>query len=97
MCEYEESYLKCPDQKQIHIISATYGRTDLSICQSPDDIDRTDCSSDAPLHIVEANCNGKEYCKVQANNGLYGDPCVHTYKYLTVKFECKGKSYFCIK
>ena len=27
-------------------------------------------------------------CDVQSNNGVFGDPCVGTYKFLKVKYIC---------
>ena len=47
------------------------------------------CSS---LGIVNGNCNGRRSCTIHANNGVFGDPCGGTYKYLEVSWTCvKGR------
>ena len=33
-------------------------------------------------------CEGKNSCEVAASNGVFGDPCVGTRKYLTTTWEC---------
>lgn len=34
------------------------------------------------------SCGGKRTCSFQANNSLFGDPCIGTFKYLTVSYSC---------
>eukprot|EP01046_Picozoa_sp_COSAG06_P107151 COSAG06_NODE_53462_length_300_cov_0.472637_1_plen_78_part_01 len=38
--------------------------------------------------IVQAACQGQETCSIAATNGVFGDPCGGTYKYLTVNYNC---------
>ncbi|CAC5361395.1 unnamed protein product [Mytilus coruscus] len=88
ICEGLKSRIKCPWKKKIRILEATYGRTEMGKCRSPN-VKTTSCSSDKPLPIIRKNCDGMKSCMVSANNGLYGNPCVFTYKYVTVRYVCE--------
>ena len=47
------------------------------------------CVSKTAPTIVKKNCDGKSSCVLVASNfALGGDPCVGTYKYLTVTWGC---------
>ena len=74
----------------IHIISAVYGRTDRETCPFGP-IKTLQCLDDNSLSIIRDLCENKKSCHVNASNGLYGDPCRGTYKYLNVTFQCTGK------
>ena len=37
---------------------------------------------------MQDRCEGKNACEVEASNGVFGDPCVGTRKYLTATWEC---------
>ena len=37
---------------------------------------------------MSAACQGESSCEVQATNGVFGDPCGGTYKYLSAVYEC---------
>ena len=37
---------------------------------------------------MQDRCEGKNSCEVEASNGVFGDPCVGTRKYLTATWEC---------
>ena len=91
VCEGKSATLKCPVRKTIKILEATYGRTDMTTCKHPS-IKTTSCSSTKPLPIIRKICDGVNSCEVTSSNGLYGDPCVGTYKYLVVRYICKGKN-----
>jgi hypothetical protein len=39
---------------------------------------------------VKKQCDGHQSsCDVSANNGIFGDPCPGTYKYLKIGYECQ--------
>ncbi|VDI14319.1 Hypothetical predicted protein [Mytilus galloprovincialis] len=88
ICEGLKGSISCPRKKTIRILEATYGRTDMSTCKDPR-VKTTSCSSNKPLPIIRKNCDGIKSCMVSANNGLYGDPCGGTYKYVTVRYVCE--------
>ena len=51
------------------------------------------CVSKTAPTIVKKNCDGKSSCVLVASNfALGGDPCVGTYKYLTVTWGCGNLS-----
>ena len=76
----------------INVESANYGRTQKGICPHTHMSD-TDCYSSNALNIVKNHCHGQTSCDIFASNGIFGDPCYGTYKYLDVKYDCvqKGK------
>ena len=39
---------------------------------------------------VKKACDGKTTCVLSSSNGVFGDPCRGTYKYLDVKYVCRG-------
>ncbi|XP_052075053.1 IgGFc-binding protein-like isoform X1 [Mytilus californianus] len=88
ICEGLKSRITCPWKKTIRILEATYGRTEMGKCRSSN-VKTTSCSSDKPLPIIRKHCDGMKSCMVSANNGLYGDPCAYTYKYVTVRYVCE--------
>ena len=89
ICENSKTTLSCPSNQVINIKEATYGRSNKRTCKHPN-MKTTRCSTNKPLGISRKNCNGRKSCTVSANNGLYGDPCPGTYKYVTVSYSCKG-------
>ena len=92
VCEGKKSILRCPSNKVLKISRATYGRTDRTTCPHSS-IRTTKCSTNKPLPIITRQCKDRQTCIVASTNSLYGDPCVHTYKYLTVNYECTGNYY----
>ncbi|KAM9475090.1 rhamnose-binding lectin-like [Clarias gariepinus] len=89
-CEHDTAVLTCGAQ-HLKIISANYGRTDSATCSSQrpaNQISYTNCYMPETLNIVAARCEGKSSCAVPASNGLFSDPCVGTFKYLTVMYAC---------
>ncbi|OQR88237.1 hypothetical protein ACHHYP_07033 [Achlya hypogyna] len=46
------------------------------------------CHAPTSKSVVESACRGKASCKVAAENSVFGDPCVGTFKHLTVAIEC---------
>ncbi|CAH1274713.1 ADGRL2 [Branchiostoma lanceolatum] len=50
----------------------------------------TDCEAAGSLQIVKSACDGLTSCTVQADNGLFGDPCRGVRKYLEITYNCVG-------
>ena len=50
----------------------------------------TDCKSNTSLEKVKEECEGQSSCSVSATNGVFGDPCPWTHKYLEVKYACEA-------
>ncbi|XP_065827341.1 uncharacterized protein [Oscarella lobularis] len=86
-CEGQALTLECPDEKSIRIETANYGRTVFETCPHPAR-GNLNCRSSNSLGIVNGNCNGRRSCTIHANNGVFGDPCGGTYKYLEVSWTC---------
>ncbi|KAK2898936.1 hypothetical protein Q8A67_010354 [Cirrhinus molitorella] len=89
-CHYGYSYLKC-ENGRIQINTANYGRTDKTTCSEgrPSvQLQNTNCYSPNALAPVSKSCNGLESCEVFATHMVFTDPCVGTYKYLTISYFC---------
>ncbi|XP_078588906.1 L-rhamnose-binding lectin CSL3-like [Branchiostoma floridae x Branchiostoma japonicum] len=86
VCEHRSLYLRCPYGRQIDIEYALYGRTQHGICGGP--VRTIDCRSGSSLYRVRSYCQGRHSCSVRASNGVFGDPCYGTFKYLEVKYSC---------
>ena len=77
----------------IKIVSANYGRTDANICngspycKSSQEEFKKKCYSDQ-FEYFYAKCTGKNMCSAIASNSVFGDPCVGTFKYLDVQYQC---------
>jgi len=86
-CEGSSVSLSC-DSGFIDIIDATYGRKHgPDVCPHSATSDQ-DCHAASSVGIVSAACSGQSSCEVSATNGVFGDPCGGTYKYLTVNYAC---------
>ncbi|KAK2840806.1 hypothetical protein Q7C36_012385, partial [Tachysurus vachellii] len=89
-CEGNTAILTC-GVRHINIISANYGRTDSTTCSSgrpASQLTVTNCYTPDALNKVAARCEGQSSCNVPATNEFFSDPCVGTYKYLTVVYSC---------
>ncbi|CAM4677366.1 unnamed protein product [Leuciscus chuanchicus] len=89
-CEGGSAYLSC-DLGFIKVIKANYGRTDPTTCASgrpANQISNTHCFQETSLHTMSSRCDGSKSCSVPAVNSVFSDPCVGTYKYLDVSYEC---------
>ncbi|XP_052450598.1 L-rhamnose-binding lectin CSL2-like [Carassius gibelio] len=89
-CEGRSASLSC-ESGHIHVLGANYGRTDGKTCSDgkpPGQLSNVKCSSKTTLKKMTVRCNGKKSCSVQAVNSVFSDPCVGTYKYLQVSYEC---------
>ena len=89
ICEGNQATLSCPPNSLILINSATYGRTDRLSCRH-DAMSDTNCKAANSLQIVRDLCEGKNQCVARANNGVFGDPCAGTHKYLAIDYECRN-------
>lgn len=89
ICEHRTQTITCPYCKpKINIISANYGRlTGGHICGGP--VRTTNCGAARSHDKVKKSCQGRRSCRLRASNGIYGDPCVGTYKYLEVRYRCE--------
>ncbi|KAK3108990.1 hypothetical protein FSP39_020343 [Pinctada imbricata] len=88
ICEHTKETLSCPDGEKIAIIYANYGRKDSEPCPHSQRSD-TNCVSANSLRILREDCQGKRSCQLEATNAKFGDPCVGTFKYLELRYECK--------
>ncbi|XP_071950786.1 L-rhamnose-binding lectin ELEL-1-like [Antedon mediterranea] len=91
VCEGSTLKINCGNEK-INVISAAYGRSVsysercyASISKPPS----TSCLATSSVLNVNQFCQSQSSCNVHASNSVFGDPCVSTYKYLQVTYECK--------
>jgi len=70
------------------IVSANYGRTDKNTCPHTS-IKTTNCSASSSLWKVINLCGNRGACNLEAENSVFGDPCVGTFKYLNVSYLCE--------
>jgi ribosomal protein L3 len=88
-CEHDTVKLSCASGV-IDVISASYGRHHSgAVCKHPATSNQK-CHSKASVAIVKQQCQGKKSCAVKASNGVFGDPCGGTFKYLTANYRCVG-------
>ena len=88
MCEHQTMKLECPEGQQIKVFRALYGRKLSGVCKGAKH-DKTDnCAATTSRDVVKGECEGKQSCEVKASNGVFGDPCVGTFKYLDVAYKC---------
>ncbi|XP_072030644.1 latrophilin-like protein 1 [Amphiura filiformis] len=88
VCEDEKFHLTCEERRFINVTSAIYGRQDGIKCPDPEHVSTTSCAAKNSLQIVQDLCNWKRMCEVHASNGVFGDPCPGTAKYLEISFRC---------
>ncbi|KAH3876588.1 L-rhamnose-binding lectin ELEL-1-like [Dreissena polymorpha] len=91
ICENNRATVSCGYGLNLNILSANYGRTALGkeACDHPS-IRTCNCREPKSLAIVRKMCQDKQSCTLEATNGVFGDPCVYTYKYLEVRYKCDG-------
>ncbi|XP_071485118.1 D-galactoside-specific lectin-like [Diadema antillarum] len=88
VCEHSTLSLSCPSGQTIIIKDALYGRqTGRSVCPHQN-IRTQNCRASSSLSKVRSRCEGRRSCSVGATNGVFGDPCRGTYKYLQVQYDC---------
>lgn len=92
VCEDRVLHLHCPFGKRIQISSAMYGRTSKRYCfinhVHPHQIANVHCTARRSNAAMRARCHKRHACNVRAQNGVFGEPCRSTSKYLEVKYHC---------
>ncbi|XP_066500014.1 rhamnose-binding lectin-like [Hoplias malabaricus] len=91
-CEGKTARLSC-GTGVLRIWDANYGRTDTTTCAAgkpSSQVSNTNCFASSSLSVVKNRCEGKKKCTVPATNDMFPEPCVGTYKYLTVVYVCKS-------
>ncbi|XP_052282102.1 L-rhamnose-binding lectin CSL3-like [Dreissena polymorpha] len=88
ICEGSSMYLSCPPGQVLYVHSGVYGRTQGAVICPHQSIKTTNCVSPSSTATVANLCNGKNLCSLSATNGVFGDPCYGTYKYLEVEYAC---------
>ncbi|KAI3357864.1 hypothetical protein L3Q82_016256 [Scortum barcoo] len=77
--------------KVIHVLSANYGRLDRNTCSHGRHFfELKDCLM--PTSTVAKRCNGTTSCTIKASNGVFGNPCFFTHKYLEVAYNCEWQT-----
>ncbi|XP_065835977.1 L-rhamnose-binding lectin CSL3-like [Oscarella lobularis] len=87
-CEGSSATLSCPTGEVIRIIKALYGRTEFQLCPHPARGNLACGSASHSLANVQSRCDYQASCTVPSSNGVFGDPCPGTYKYLEVQYRC---------
>ncbi|XP_049826448.1 D-galactoside-specific lectin-like [Aethina tumida] len=91
VCENDSNLIQCPPRTTIKIISTNYGRSgSRNVCGISKDVQ---CFAPSSISIVFQKCDGKKGCYLEANNGIFGDPCPNVGKYLRVAYICQSKSH----
>jgi len=51
-----------------------------------------------PQQEVQDKCDGESFCRLEAKNGIFGDPCPGVAKYLTVTWKCNSliRELYCV-
>ena len=87
VCEGSTLDIAC-EEGTIDVMSASYGRQHgPDVCPHAATSDQN-CDAVNSMDIVGAACQGETSCSVAATNGVFGDQCGGTYKYLTVNYLC---------
>ncbi|KAK9072448.1 hypothetical protein SSX86_008882 [Deinandra increscens subsp. villosa] len=84
-----EMELQCEDGYTIASIEfASYG-TPQGSCQS---FSTGKCHAPTSSSILSKACEGRNSCKIEVSNSIFGDPCPRTVKALAVKARCEPSS-----
>lgn len=82
--------IKCNPGSFIDVLRANYGRHSKTTCNpngyAP--VGNINCVSPNSFNIVDVRCSDQEKCSITADNGVFGDPCGGTLKYLDVEYQC---------
>ncbi|XP_030294850.1 rhamnose-binding lectin-like isoform X1 [Sparus aurata] len=91
ICEGKSGQFRCLHRKTIKIESAVYGRQKENVCLSSKlygTKQSTSCRRDVTTTLGNL-CDGNTVCYVHVTNAVMGgDPCPHTYKYLSFSARC---------
>ncbi|XP_072045786.1 L-rhamnose-binding lectin SML-like isoform X1 [Amphiura filiformis] len=89
VCEHDTLHLECAVGQTISVSSALYGRQKSNVCTNGPNPQTNNCAAVNSLKLVQDQCEGHETCDIQASNGVFGDPCVGTFKYLEIEYSCE--------
>ncbi|KAL3207277.1 hypothetical protein MRX96_039728 [Rhipicephalus microplus] len=88
-CEGRELNISCPENYQIHLVRANYGRLSIGICNDFGRLDwSVNCMSYKSFLIMQDRCAHKSSCGTHVSSSLFGDPCPGTLKYLEMQYHC---------
>ena len=90
-CEWQSLTLRCGRGRVIRVVYAIYGRRNRHVCAKNKSIKTTNCRARNSKKIAVKTCDGKRTCRLKATNGVFGDPCIGTFKYLSVNYRCTSK------
>lgn len=89
ICEGESGQLRCNKEGKINVLSANYGRLDSHSCPHWMTTD-TNCHSGNSLAQEQQIYQSNSTCELEATNVFFGgDPCMGTYKYLFIEYQCQ--------
>ena len=71
----------------LNITYANYGRASSEVCPHRK-MSNTNCYEPNSRAIVMDMCELGGQCTFTPANGVFGDPCRGTYKYLEIRYEC---------
>ncbi|XP_039460668.1 L-rhamnose-binding lectin CSL1-like isoform X3 [Oreochromis aureus] len=94
-CEGSQAKLQCGEGQVIVVSWANFGRRDNTTCsdgRANSQLQNVNCSSPNSTEYVTNRCNWQNSCTVEAKSSVFGDPCVGTYKYLEVVYDCQAGS-----
>ena len=96
ICENHSRFIRCQGEQIIHVLQASYGRQNRDTCPASEEyMHDTNCHARNSHATVEAWCGYWSECRLYANNLEFGDPCVGTYKYLMVRYQCADLFVLC--
>ncbi|XP_052819707.1 L-rhamnose-binding lectin ELEL-1-like [Mya arenaria] len=88
ICEGSSGPITCAEGKKMNVLNAYYGRTHgNSICYHSATSNQN-CKAYGSEAKIRTSCHNQQSCSLTANNGVFGDPCVGTYKYIEMVFTC---------
>lgn len=88
MCEHRGARtISCGAGEKIEIINGYYGRQSRSPCWGVWWYN-TKCKATTSRQKIENACNGRQSCRLNPHNAIYGDPCKYTVKYIEVDYRC---------
>lgn len=87
ICEDDIDTLHCAGG--LEIVEAVYGRSNRQTCIH-DNMLSTTCELPGATDIVKSACDGQQQCRLETSKLFENsqDPCIGTYKYLSVKYNC---------
>ncbi len=91
-CEGATVKLACPSGYEVSILWAYWGRERSNLCTEGGFGLNEVCSADttATVGVLQDLCRGRMECEVDANFGVFGNPCTAAvYKYLVVEYSCE--------